>query len=68
MTLADHLRSWRKQAGLSTREAGELLGLSARTVEGIEQGRRYGAEPMLRLALDRLREISVPTGTADAAE
>lgn len=37
-TVADLMRAWRRAAGLTT-AAGERLGLSARTIEDIEQGR-----------------------------
>ena len=38
MTPAD-LRAWRDARGLSAREAAVLLGVSPRTLEGLEQGR-----------------------------
>ena len=38
-SVADLMREWRKLAGLKTTAAGERLGLSARAIEDIEQGR-----------------------------
>ena len=38
MTAPD-LRAWRDARGLSAREAAALLGISTRTLEGLEQGR-----------------------------
>lgn len=51
--LANHMRQWR--AGLSTTEAGELLGLSRRTIEGIEQGKRFKLTKLLLVAMDAVR-------------
>lgn len=53
--LAEMLRDWRRYAGLNAQEAGEWLGLSARTIEGIEQGRGFGAPRVLAWALVGLR-------------
>lgn len=53
--LAEMLRDWRRYAGLNTQEAGEWLGLSARTIEGIEQGRGFGTPKVLAWALVGLR-------------
>lgn len=39
------LRSWRDAQGLSRRVAAELLGISERTLEGLEYG-RYAASPL----------------------
>ena len=33
------LRTWRERCALSTREAADKLGIPARTLEGLEQGR-----------------------------
>lgn len=49
--LADLLRQWRTENGYNTAQAGEVLGMSARTIEGIEQGRPFRYEKMLRLVL-----------------
>jgi len=35
------LRSFRKRLGINTKEAGYLLGVPARTLEGVEQGREF---------------------------
>lgn len=56
MTLAEQLRAWRRTAGLSTKEAGERLGISPRTIEGIEQGRPFRYERVLRLAIELLKQ------------
>lgn len=37
------LRAWRDARGLSAREAAVVLGLSVRTLEGLEQGRSPGS-------------------------
>lgn len=50
-TLAETLKDWRAARGLSARDAAEALEMSARTVEGIEQGRPFRYEKILRLAL-----------------
>ena len=56
------MREWRRTAGLSTTEAGARLGLSRRTIEGIEQGRREGDE-LARIALEKLLEdAKYPSG------
>lgn len=52
-TLAETLKRWRIAQGFNTLQAGEALGMSARTIEGIEQGRSFRYEKMLRLALDK---------------
>lgn len=54
--LAELLRGWRAGRGINTEEAGELLGLSARTIEGIEQGRGFGTPMLLVLALCGLEQ------------
>ena len=50
-SLPDTMREWRASRGLNTADAGEALGMSARTIEGIEQGRPFRYEKILRLAL-----------------
>ena len=50
--LAELLRQWRVGMGYNTAQAGEELGMSARTIEGIEQGRPFRYEKMLRLVLE----------------
>lgn len=39
--LARKLREWRARTGLSRTEAEAVLGISARTIEGIENGRGF---------------------------
>jgi DNA-binding XRE family transcriptional regulator len=39
------LRAWRTTCGLSRRAAAETLGISERTLEGLEYG-RYAASPL----------------------
>lgn len=55
-TVADLMREWRKLAGLNTAAAGERLGLSARAIEDIEQGRRRADDQLSRLGLKKLIE------------
>lgn len=50
--LAQLLKEWRAARGLSASAAAEFLGLPSRTLEGIEQGRPFRYEKMLRLALN----------------
>lgn len=49
--LAEVLKEWRGNLGLSAKDAAEALGMSPRTVEGIEQGRPFRYEKILRLAI-----------------
>jgi transcriptional regulator with XRE-family HTH domain len=55
-SIADLMRAWRAAAGLSTAAAGERLGLSARTIEDIEQGRRRAGDRLTAIALEFLVE------------
>lgn len=55
-TVADLMREWRKIAGLNTAAAGERLGLSARAIEDIEQGRRRADDKLSLLGLKKLIE------------
>ena len=50
--LADALKEWRAARGLSAVAAAERLEISVRTLEGIEQGRPFRYEKILRLALE----------------
>jgi len=49
--LAELMRNWRRGTGMNTVEAGAKLGLSARTIEGIEQRRGFSHPNLLVLAL-----------------
>ena len=49
--LADVVKAWRASRGISAAAAADWLGLPQRTLEGIEQGRPFRYEKMLRLAL-----------------
>lgn len=50
-SLAQCVRDWRSARGMSAASAAEELGISRRTLEGIEQGRPFRYEKILRLAL-----------------
>jgi DNA-binding XRE family transcriptional regulator len=50
-SLAGTVKAWRAERGLSAAAAAELLGLPRRTLEGIEQGRPFRYEKLLRLAM-----------------
>lgn len=52
--LAHLMRSFRAEHGLNAADAGVYLGLSARTVEGIEQGRGHSAPRLLAMSLVKL--------------
>lgn len=49
--LAETVKMWRAEQGLSAAGAADVLGLPQRTLEGIEQGRPFRYEKLLRLAL-----------------
>lgn len=48
------MKEWRSLRGLSTAEAGAKLGLSARSIEDIEQGRRRDGDVLTTIALAAL--------------
>ncbi len=50
--LATEVKLWRMELNLSAAVAAEVLGLPVRTLEGIEQGRPFRYEKLLRLALE----------------
>lgn len=50
-TLSEAVRSWRGRLGISATQGAERLGMPVRTLEGIEQGRPFRYEKILRLAL-----------------
>ena len=53
-SVADLMREWRGLAGLNTAQAGERLGLSARSIEDMEQGRRRAGDELTLIALEAL--------------
>lgn len=53
-TVASLMRQWRGLLGLNTAEAGARLGLSGRTIEDIEQGRKRSGDELARIALEAL--------------
>lgn len=54
--LAQTVKAWRKRNGLGVVEAGEILGLSWRTIQGIEQGRGFGHPKIIKLAMKALTD------------
>jgi len=50
--LSEAVKAWRAARGISAVQAAELLEISSRTLEGIEQGRAFRYEKILRLALN----------------
>jgi transcriptional regulator with XRE-family HTH domain len=50
--LAYTVKAWRTARGLSTAAAADHLEMPVRTLEGIEQGRPFRYEKILRLALN----------------
>lgn len=55
-TIADLMREWRGLAGFNTAQAGERLGLSSRSIEDIEQGRRRAGDELTLIALESMIE------------
>ncbi len=51
-SLPEHIKAWRKRAGLSQTKAAAELGLPVRTLQFIEQGREFKSEKMLILAIE----------------
>lgn len=49
--LARMLREWREKAEIPVSRAAQMLGIPARTIEGIEQGRGFRYARLLALAL-----------------
>ncbi|NKK88737.1 XRE family transcriptional regulator [Rhizobium leguminosarum bv. viciae] len=47
--LAKALRTWR--GDMTMKQAAELIGIPARTLEGIEQGRGFSYPQMLKIAM-----------------
>lgn len=54
--LAEIVKKWRSAADLTTSRAGQILGLSGRTIENIEQGRGFGHSKLLILAIHSFGE------------
>ena len=54
--VATLMRRWRHAARLNTAEAGRRLGLSGRSIEDIEQGRRRDGDILTWIALETLLE------------
>ncbi|NEI52665.1 helix-turn-helix domain-containing protein [Rhizobium leguminosarum] len=50
--LAKAVRAWRDGNGLTVKQAADLLGMSRRTFEGIEQGRGFSYPAMLKIAME----------------
>ena len=57
--LSDIVRRFRRDHGLNTKQAGAVLGISARTIENIEQGRAFGHEHLLRLAIKNIKKSDI---------
>lgn len=51
MTTGDLMRQWRYRCQLTVADAGARLGLSGRTIQEIEQGRRRANDILTRIAL-----------------
>ncbi len=63
--LAAMLRIWRESWALNRAEAGGWLGISGRTVENIERGRRFGTPRTVALAISclmRQKKLRDPLG------
>ena len=54
ISIARLMRDWRKAAGINTADAGARIGLSGRSIEQIEQGRRRASDELTRIALKKL--------------
>lgn len=53
-TIPSLMRQWRHILSINTKEAGARLGLSGRTIEEIEQGRRRSGDRLTEIALQSL--------------
>lgn len=56
--LSVFVREWRARAGISAAEAARRLGMSLRTLEGIEQGRQFRNDTLLRMAIKYLESAN----------
>lgn len=54
MELAEFLKAWRARVFIPQTKAAELLGVSLRTYQSVEQGRGFRFETLLRLAVEHL--------------
>lgn len=54
MELANFLKAWRARAFIPQTKAAELLGMSLRIYQYVEQGRGFRFETLLRLAVEAL--------------
>lgn len=54
---ASLIRDVRKRMGLNTREFGVLIGVSGRTIEGWEQGRRNPSKSVLLLIKKIMEDV-----------
>jgi len=54
MNLADFIKDWRKNAGITQATAAQALQMALPTYQGIEQGRPFKYEHLLRLAVQQL--------------
>jgi predicted transcriptional regulator len=57
--LSETLKDWRRKWQLSSRQAGELLGISPRTLSGLEQGRSTPYAKVILSALEHLEPLLV---------
>lgn len=69
MTTPDTIRTLRQSLGLNTRDFGELVGKSGRTVEDWEQGRRVPDRTVMILlgTLGKRRKATPPTAASSPA-
>jgi transcriptional regulator with XRE-family HTH domain len=53
--LAATVKAWRTERSLTIREAAEYLGMSRRTLEGVEQGRGFTYPTLLIAGIEQRR-------------
>lgn len=58
--LAVAVREWRDARGLNVEQTGEALGLAAKTIEHIEQGRGFAHPRLLMLAMKNFKKSDFP--------
>lgn len=49
--LAQEVKAWRAEGGITAEAAAKVLGIPKRTFEGIEQGRGFPYPALLRIAM-----------------